>query len=39
MKTIVSLILLSVFLLLSLLHIYWAFGGKWAGEAVFPTKY
>ncbi len=27
-----------IFLLISVLHIYWAFGGKWAMNAVIPTK-
>ncbi len=27
-----------IFLLISLLHVYWAFGGKWAMNAVIPTK-
>lgn len=28
----------SVFLFLSFLHIYWAFGGKWAKENTLPVK-
>ena len=27
----------SVFILLALLHFYWAFGGKWAFDHVIPT--
>jgi Protein of unknown function (DUF3995) len=27
-----------IFLLISVLHIYWGFGGKWAMGAVIPTK-
>jgi Protein of unknown function (DUF3995) len=29
--------LILIFLILSAIHIYWAFGGKWASEAVVPT--
>ncbi|OJJ18312.1 hypothetical protein BKI52_26195 [marine bacterium AO1-C] len=27
-----------IFLFLSGLHVYWAFGGRWAFEGVFPSK-
>lgn len=33
-----SLLLAAVFLLISLLHIYWAFGGKWGFEIALPTN-
>lgn len=32
----VNIILALIFLILSLLHVYWAFGGKWALEGVIP---
>jgi fatty acid desaturase len=38
MKLIISLILILIFSLLSLIHFYWAFGGKWGASAVIPTK-
>ena len=38
MLTIISIILFFTFLSLSLIHIYWGFGGRWASDAVFPTK-
>ena len=27
-----------IFVLLSILHLYWLFGGKWAMDSVIPTK-
>ena len=33
-----SLILSLVFLLISGIHVYWAFGGKWGIDKVLPTK-
>lgn len=38
MITLISILLFSLFLFLSSLHFYWAFGGRWGGQAVFPTK-
>lgn len=38
MVTIISIILFSIFLFLSSIHFYWAFGGKWGSGAVIPTK-
>ncbi len=37
MATIIAVLLFLVFLFLSLLHFYWAFGGKWGTEGVYPT--
>lgn len=34
----ISGILFGIFLFLSSLHFYWAFGGKWGSTAVLPTK-
>ncbi|TCC96977.1 DUF3995 domain-containing protein [Pedobacter hiemivivus] len=36
--TLIAILLFFIFLLLSGIHIYWAFGGKWASTAVIPTK-
>lgn len=38
MTTIIAIILLIIFLFISFIHFYWAFGGKWASESVLPTK-
>lgn len=38
MVKIIAAILFLVFLFLSLMHFYWAFGGKWGNTAVVPTK-
>lgn len=38
MATISATILSIIFTFLSGLHIYWAFGGRWASDGVFPTK-
>lgn len=38
MTTILSIVLFSIFLVISLIHFYWAFGGKWGSDAVLPTK-
>jgi hypothetical protein len=35
---VIALILFLVFLFLASIHIYWALGGRWGGEAVIPTK-
>ncbi|WP_343617713.1 DUF3995 domain-containing protein [Flavobacterium sp.] len=37
MATIIAVLLFLVFLFLSLLYFYWAFGGKWGTEGVYPT--
>lgn len=37
MAEILAVLLFSVFLFLSLIHFYWAFGGKWGTEGVYPT--
>jgi hypothetical protein len=37
MTTIIAITLISIFFFLSGLHIYWACGGRWASEGVFPT--
>lgn len=37
MAAIIAVLLFLVFLFLSLLHFYWAFGGKWGTEGVYPT--
>lgn len=36
MKDVLSLILASIFLILSLLHFYWVFGGKWGLDGAMP---
>lgn len=38
MTSIAAIILITTFAFLSGLHIYWALGGRWASEGVFPTK-
>ncbi|KAA1246641.1 DUF3995 domain-containing protein [Aquimarina sp. RZ0] len=38
MTTIVSIILLAIFIALGFIHFYWLFGGKWGLEMVIPTK-
>lgn len=38
MTTIIAIKLFTIFLLLSSIHFYWAFGGKWGSDAVLPTK-
>lgn len=38
MKSILAIILFIIFLFISLVHFYWAFGGKWGSDAVLPTK-
>ena len=37
MTTIAAIILIIIFTFLSGLHVYWAFGGRWASDGVFPT--
>jgi len=38
MKIILVIINTIIFLFLSGLHVYWAFGGRWAYQGVFPSK-
>lgn len=38
MITLISILLIAIFLFLSGIHIYWAFGGTWGSEAVIPTN-
>ncbi len=38
MKIILVIINTIVFLFLSGLHVYWAFGGQWASKGVFPQR-
>ncbi len=38
MKLLISSMLILIFLFLSLIHFYWAFGGKWGSSAVIPTQ-
>ncbi|MEL7342549.1 MAG: DUF3995 domain-containing protein [Bacteroidota bacterium] len=38
MNTLIAILLFSIFAILSLIHVYWAFGGSWAMEAVVPTR-
>ena len=38
MITTIAIIEIGIFLFLSGIHFYWAFGGKWGTDAVFPTK-
>ncbi|MEM7375700.1 MAG: DUF3995 domain-containing protein [Bacteroidota bacterium] len=38
MEVFLSLLLATIFYLLSLLHCYWVGGGKWGFEAALPTK-
>lgn len=37
MLSVISILLFLVFLFLSSIHFYWAFGGRWGSEAVYPT--
>ncbi|WP_125719726.1 DUF3995 domain-containing protein [Flavobacterium ustbae] len=37
MAKIIALVLFSIFLFLSLVHFYWAFGGKCGTQGVYPT--
>jgi glucan phosphoethanolaminetransferase (alkaline phosphatase superfamily) len=38
MTTIIATILFLIFLFISAIHFYWAFGGKWGSDSVLPTK-
>ena len=37
-ENIIASILLLIFLFLSGIHFYWAFGGTWGSQSVIPTK-
>lgn len=39
MTTALALTLILIFLFISGLHIYWAFGGQWGNSAVLPTRH
>lgn len=38
MTIVISVLLFLVFAFLSAIHFYWAFGGRWGSQAVFPAK-
>ena len=38
MVTVIAIILFSIFLFISSIHFYWAFGGQWGSESVLPTR-
>ncbi len=38
MTTAIAIVLFLIFVFISSIHFYWAFGGKWGGDAVLPTK-
>lgn len=38
MTTVIAIILFLIFLSISLIHFYWAFGGKWGIDSVLPSK-
>ena len=38
MTKVISVLLFLVFAFLSAIHFYWASGGRWGSQAVFPTK-
>ena len=38
MQITITLLLFLIFLFLSSVHFYWAFGGKWGTEGVYPSK-
>jgi hypothetical protein len=38
MTTIIAMILFLIFLFISAIHFYWAFGGTWGSDSVLPTK-
>jgi len=39
MTTAIALLLILIFLFISGLHVYWAFGGQWGNSAVLPTRH
>lgn len=38
MTTAIAVVLFLVFLFLASMHVYWALGGRWGGEAAVPAK-
>ena len=38
MQTILTLLQTSIFLLIAILHFYWAFGGKWGFDKAIPVN-
>jgi hypothetical protein len=38
MASLISIFLFLIFLFLSLIHIWWGFGGEWGKDAAIPTK-
>jgi hypothetical protein len=38
MTTIIAMVLFLIFLFISAIHFYWAFGGTWGSDSVLPTK-
>ena len=38
MTTVIAIILFLIFLYISSIHFYWAFGGQWGSDAVLPTR-
>ena len=38
MTAAIAVVLFLVFLFLASMHVYWALGGRWGGEAAVPTK-
>lgn len=37
-SSLLAILLIAIFSVLSLLHVYWGFGGKWGSTAVIPTN-
>lgn len=38
MQTVLTLLQTSIFLLIAILHFYWAFGGRWGFDKALPTN-
>ncbi|GGF14171.1 DUF3995 domain-containing protein [Flavobacterium limi] len=38
MTNFIVIVLFTIFLFLSSIHFYWAFGGKWGSKGVFPSN-
>ncbi len=38
MKLFISILLVLIFAFLTIIHVYWAIGGRWGSSAVIPTK-
>ncbi|QDQ02977.1 DUF3995 domain-containing protein [Lysinibacillus fusiformis] len=38
MKLILTLLAVSVLFLISMLHVYWAYGGRWGSDLAIPVK-